>query len=361
MRILTHYIINEFIRPLFLGLVAFTSLLIISELFFQLHKWIDLKTPLPVCAEYLFWRMPEWLIQIFPVAILLATLFSLGGLSRHNELTAMKASGVSLYRIISPLIVICFFLVLGTFFLSEVVVPYANEKVDYVYNAKVLKRTIRDYQRQDDLVIAGEEGRMYTIKHLDGKKNLLLGVSVDQFNKNFAIVNQVHAKRAIWKDGYWIFYEGIIRQFDYNRRGTISEENFEEKVFYFPERLDHFCRKQKKPKEMNYLELKDYIAKLTKNGIPAVSEKVALHSKLSFPFSCLIVMIMGIPFALETSKSEKAIGFALSLFICFLFWGIISVGKAIGENRVLPPGLAAWFANIIFGIFGLALMLRVHR
>ena len=361
MRILTRYILNEFLKPFLLGLVAFASLLIISELFVQLDKWIDLKTPLLVGAEYLLWRTPEWLVQISPVAVLLATLFSLGRFARHNELTAMKASGISLYRIILPLLVLCLFLVLGSLVFSEVVVPYANQRVDYIYNVKVMHREVRNYQKQDNLVIAGEEGRMYTIKHLDGEKKLMEEVSVDQFNKNSALVNQIYAKKAIWKGNYWIFYDGVFRQFNYGEEKIIKEEKFEERVFYLPERLDHFCRKQKKPNEMNYFELRDYIRKLVKNGIPAIQEKVALHSKISFPFSCFIIMLVGIPFALQTSKSGRVMGFALSIFICFLYWGMFSVGKAIGENRVLPPALAVWSTNIIFGTLALALISKIHK
>lgn len=361
MRILTRYILNEFLRPFFLGVAAFASLLIISELFYQRVKWVDMGTPLLVCAEYLFWRTPEWLIQTLPVAVLLATLFSLGGLVRHNELTAMKASGISLYRILSPLLVFCLFLVMGSLLFSEVIVPYANQRVDYIYNVKVKHRKIRNYQQQDNLVIAGEQGRMYTIKHLDGEKKLMKEVSVDQFDKNSALINQIYAKKVVWKDDYWIFYDGIVRQFYQNEKGTIREEKFKERVIYLPERLDHFFRKQKKPGEMNYFELKNYIAKLTKNGIPAIREKVALHSKISFPFSSFIILLIGIPFALQTSKSGKVKGFAFSLLICFFYWQMFSVGKAIGENHVLPPVLAAWFANIIFGILGLALISKVHK
>mgnify|MGYP001079597679 CR=1 FL=1 len=361
MRILTRYILSEFLKPFLLGVVAFASLLIISELFVQLDKWIDLKTPFLVCAEYLFWRTPEWLVQIFPVAALLATLFSLGGLARHNELTAMNASGISSYRIVFPLLLLCLVLVLGSLLFSEVIVPYANQRVDYIYNVKVNHREIRDYQQQDNLVIAGEEGRMYSIKHLDGKKKLMEGVSVDQFNKDFAMVNQIYAKTAIWKGAYWIFYDGVFRQFIHEGTTPIKEERFKERIFYLPERLDHFCRRQKRPNEMNYFELNNYIAKLTKNGIPAIREKVELYSKVSFPFSCFIIMLIGIPFALQTSRSGKVMGFALSIFICFFYWGMFSVGKAIGENHILPPALAAWFANIIFGILGLVLISKIHK
>jgi len=361
MRILTRYILNEFLKPFLLGVVAFASLLIISELFVQLDRWVDFNTPFLVCAEYLFWRTPEWLVRISPVAVLLATLFSLGGLARHNELTAMKASGISSYRIVLPLLVLCLFLVLGSLSFSELVLPYANQRVDYIYDVKVMHREITNYQKQENLIIAGEEGRMYTIKYLDGEKKLMEGISVDQFNKNFDLISQIHAKKAIWKGNHWIFYDGVFRQFDYGEGRTIKEEKFEERAFYLPERLDHFCRKQKKPGEMNYFELRTYIANLTKNGIPAIREKVELYSKTSFPFSCLIIMLVGIPFALETSRSGKVMGFALSIFICFLYWGMFSVGKAIGENRVLPPVLAAWFANIIFGILALTLISRIHK
>lgn len=361
MRILTRYILNEFLKPFLLGLVAFASLLIISELFVQLDKWIELKTPLLVSAEYLFWRTPEWLVRISPVAVLLATLFSLGGLARHNELTAMKSSGISLYRIVLPLLVLCLFLVLGSLSFSELVLPYANQRVDYIYDVKVMHRKIRNYQKQENLIIAGEEGRMYTIKYLDGEKKLMEGISVDQFNKKFNLISQIYAKKAIWKGNHWIFYDGVYRQFDYGEERRIKEEKFNERIFYLPERLDHFCRKQKKPNEMSYFELRDYIAKLNKNGIPAIQEKVELYSKISFPFSCFIIMLIGIPFALQTSKSGKVMGFALSIFICFFYWGMFSVGKAIGENRILPPTLAAWFANIIFGILGISLIWKVQK
>ncbi len=361
MKLLTKYIIKQFFHAFLYGLCAFLIIVIVSELFEQLNRWFAYHTPFLTACEYILFRVPEWIVQTMPVAILLAVLFSLGGLAKHNELIGMQSSGISITKIIRPLLITGIVFSIISLFINELIVPRANQKVEYIFKVKVKHQKIENYLKRRNFIFIGEEGRNYSIGYFNGKKRIMQDISIDKFKEGAILSKQIFAKYAKWNKDHWEFHNGLVREFDKNGREIISEKEFTKKTFYFKETLKDFCSPQKKTNEMTFLQLYNKIKRLKKAAIPTTKEEVLLHLKISFPFSCLIIMIIGIPFALMTAKRGRIAGFTISVILGFIYWGAISVGQALGENKVLPPILGAWFSNIIFGIFGIGLTLRIKH
>ncbi len=360
MRIIPVYLVRRFLSPFFYGIFLFLIIIIVSELFDRRETLAHHSGVLFSFLEYLGWRLPEWLVQVLPVSVLLATLFSLGNLSRNNEIIALKASGLHIFQMVYPLILLTLGISLFSLVIGETLVPFANQKAEYTYTVKVKGRTMKSSTKFYDVIVSGKNGFKYTIGLVDSQKQALHNVSVYQFDSHSVLIRRIDAQKAVWqKNGKWLFYEGTI--FEFTKNQITHQENFSEKLVSLPESPGDLIPTRKKPRHMNFFQLKKYTERLQRQGIPVNKEKVLLHLKLAFPFSNLIILLLGVPFALEVGRGGKSIGFALSILISFLYWGTIIIGQAMGESKFLPPPLAAWFANIIFLLVGGILFRRVRR
>ena len=363
MKILSRYLAREFLIPLGLSILAFLMLVSFSEVFEQLEHWNFHNTPAHIAAVYIIYRLPEWLVKITPVAVLLATTFSLAQLHRTNQITAMRVSGLSLFQIIAPYSICAFGISIAILLMSETVVPIANMRVNYISQVVIKGKTSTSPMKLNNIILDGHDGRKFNVQYVDGEKGLVRDISIDRIAEPAVLIQHIYAKEAFWDDlsESWTLKSGVIRNFDSSGRSLISEEAFAEKEFMFPETLDDFFQRQKKPEEMNYGDLRAYIRRLDHLGISVQKEKVVLQSKLSFPFANIIILMIGIPFAMKTSKTSSPMGIFLSLAVSFLYWGTISLGEALGQNYLLHPIVAAWFGNIIFAAVGLVLISKTPR
>jgi len=374
MKILSKYLIKEFIRPLVLVIMAFMCIIMISEFFDRLDTLIKFKPGIVLTLKYFSLRIPEWLVLIMPLSILLATLFSLSNLSQNNEISAMKASGVSLLQITRPIMLLALLSVVMLITFNELIVPFSNKQANYTYNTLIKKQPFHENYMQYNIVVTGAARRKYTIGILDIRNKLIKNFTIDELSPELSLMRQIYSKEAKWNDFvshynkiffgrkyHWILSDGVIRDFDNTGKKVLKEELFSKKDFFLPESIEDLCSIPENLKHLSYFELKKYVVKLIKNGIPSHRERVELYSRIAYPFSCFIVALLGIPFAFNSPKSPRAVSFALAIFIIFIFWGIISVGQSLGESKVLPPFIAAWFANIIFGILAMVLLWKTRR
>ncbi|MDD5491379.1 MAG: LptF/LptG family permease [bacterium] len=361
MKIIDRYVLKQYGQAFFFALSCFALVVLISQFFDKIDTFLNYKTPPYKIIIYLFYRLPFWLVQVMPIATLLATLFSLSNMLRHNELTAMKASGLSLYRLLLPLFLFTAILSGLTFIFNETLASPLEYKAKLYEKHKIRHEEGLDYLMRNNVIYFGQDDRIYNIRFFDGQNNTMQDVQIDEFSKNRILVKQLVAKLGQWKDNHWIFTDGIIREFDQQGQNIIREEKFDLINPVLPETPSDFQREAKKSTEMNYRELKNYIIRLRKNGIPANKEQVELGLKFSYPFANMIILLVGIPFALWTKQASKVMNFGTGMGIAFIFWGTIEVGHALGENKVLTPLLAAWLSNIIFGSIGVWLLTKKVR
>jgi len=358
--VLHRYVIREYLKAFFLSLSGLILIYIVVLFFQKVDTFIKHQAPFLLIFEYLLYKIPEVIFQwTLPYAVLLSTLLTLGNLSRHSEITAMKAGGVSLYRITIPLFIIALFISLFSFLGNEYLVPLTNQKTRYLLSVKVRKEQQTSFFKNYKLWYHSDRG-IYNIQLLDTKEKVLKGITLYQFDDQFRCTRRIDAREAKWTDGKWKFYQGAIREF--GEGGSIRTVPFLEQEFSLPEDWESFQRIEHQAREMSYTELRNYIQKIRGSGYDATRYLADLYSKLSYPFLNLIMVLIGIPFALKTGRSGGvALSIGISVMIGFAYGVTFYVFLSFGKSGVLPPFLAAWTPTLIFGLAGIFTLMSIRQ
>ncbi|MGQ9508778.1 MAG: LPS export ABC transporter permease LptG [Thermodesulfobacteriota bacterium] len=358
--ILHRYILREFLKIFSLSLSSLILIYMIVLFFQKIDIFIKYQAPLSLIILYLLYKSPEVLFQwTLPYGVLLSTLLTLGMLSRHNEITAMKAGGVSLYRIASPVFLLSLVLSLCSFWGNEFLVPLTNQKTQYLLSVQVRKEEPTSFFKNYKIWYRSD-GRIFNIQLLDPKEKTLKGVTLYQLDDQFHCVKRIDAREAKWLDGKWKFFNGAIREFE--EGGSIRVTPFTEKEYLLPEDWNSFQTIERQSKEMSYTDLKNYIQKIQLSGYDPTRYMVDLHAKLSYPLLNVVMVLIGIPFALKTIRSGGiALNIGISVMIGFLYGIIFYAFISLGKSGVLPPFLSAWFPTFLFSLGGVFALTSVRQ
>ena len=358
MRIIDRYVTTQFIVTLGAALIAFVIIYVLIDLIENLDTFIDNKAPFSIVVKYYFLYIPFMANLTLPVAVLLSCLFTIGHMVRYNESVALKASGVSLYRILLPLFRIGVLISVLALLFSELVVPSANNRRAYVERVEIKKRPSQDILRRSNIYLQDTPHRLIYIREYASRTRTATDVLIQEYDGD-RLVDRIDARTMTWEDPIWILKEGEIRTF------RDEEEQFEAfsvlRRSDFAFSPDDIAQRPKDPEEMNVLELRGYIDRIKRMGGDAQHWIADFHLKLSFPFTNLIIVLFGTALASVRRKSGAAIGFGISLFICFVYYTVMEAGRALGRAGDLPPLAAAWIGNGIFGIIGLSLLLKARK
>jgi lipopolysaccharide export system permease protein len=318
------------------------------------------------------------------MAVLIATIISIGELGRHGELTAMKSSGLSLYRITMPLVAFGLALTLGVLFLGETIVPRLNERGNEVYEEEILDQP-KDFEDfRGNFVYQNPEGYTYLVRSMF--VNDSGGASADQVEIQREMEDgtflRINAPQMTWEGetGTWALRNGELRVFPGpapvsadstvpDSASTSAARPIDERMFTFAllrsagisDSPQELLVESKDPEEMGYEDLVRYIDDRERLGADTRQEQVDLHMKVAYPFANFVILIFGIALvgsASHASRQSGTVGFGLALFLTIIFWGFLRVGQGIGYGGGLPPFAAAWLANGIFGLVGLVLLAR---
>jgi lipopolysaccharide export system permease protein len=359
-RILHRYVIHEFLS--ILGL-SFSGLLLayVVVLFFQrMPMFVERKAPAVLMVEYLLYKLPEVTFQwTLPFAVLLSTLLTLGLLSSHSEITAMKAGGVSLYRITLPLLFFSLVASACSFLGNEYLMPPAAQSAQYLLDVKVRKEESNVYFKRKKIWYRGDN-QIFNIQLIVPEKNVLKGFTLYQFDDTFRCIQRVDAKEAKWDNLKWTLVDGTVRDFGAN--GTIETTPFKEKDFPFKETWEFFHRVKLDPARMGYGDLVAYIEGIRAAGYDSTRYVVAKHAKISYAFMCLMMVLIGIPFALKTSRSGGiAVNIVISVAIAFAYGVTFYIFISFGKSGVLPPLVAAWTPTLLFSLAGIFTLMSVRQ
>jgi lipopolysaccharide export system permease protein len=387
MRILDRYLIRQFCFVLLFSLVAFWMIFMIVDLVENLDKYIDRHATLFVVIKYYLFYTPYIVVLALPVAMLLSCLFSLGQMAKHNELTAMKSAGISLYRILSPLFVLSFVISLLTLVVGESVIPYTYQKMMDVKTVEI-ERGKRDLDLLlQDVFVQGSGGIIFHLASYDTKAKTGTDVLVQRFEDN-RIKEEIQAKKVRWNGNGWMFENGVEMIFSDSLATTAVFDSVgrsdssppppppEERIVTGIEKYEAFdkllrldlkikpetlTKRKKKPDEMGYFELHKYVKTKERSGQLVAKEATDLDLKISFPLVNFIIVLFGAPIAANPKRSGLAIGFAISLFIAFVYYTLIRMAQSFGYSEKLPPLLAAWITNILFAILGVILLIKAKK
>jgi lipopolysaccharide export system permease protein len=308
-------------------------------------------------GSYFLFRIPMVISQILPAAVLLTSLVTCGNLSRHSEITAMKANGISLYRLAVSILTIATLTSLLIFFLNEWVTPYTNEEAENIRLVEVQKQPSMGSFKQDQIWYRGQKG-IYNFRLFDARTGTLQGITIHYLDRQMNLFMRLDAEKGEWKEGRWLFHNVLVTRFDDGEFPILTKSRQE--VVDLPETPADFQLVQKDVELMGYSELKRYIRKLRSEGYDATRYMVDLHGKIAFPLVSIILAVIGVSFSLRSERSGGiARGIGAGLVIGFSYWLVYAFGMSLGRSGTFPPFIAAWFANILFGAASVFLIRRV--
>jgi lipopolysaccharide export system permease protein len=315
--------------------------------------------------RYLGYQMPNIIFTVMPLAVLLSTLLSLGMLSKNNELVAMKASGVPLYRIAAPIMAVALLLSGMIFWANETVIPYCNSKSEYVKKVKIEKQPMLPSLKHDRLWFRGPDGEIINIGLVEFKKDIptCYGITFYRLDSNFHLVRRRDAEEMRWDNGRWVLKNGVTYDFkDGSRKSGLKVQSFTEQVIDLPEKPEDFRRVERLSEEMTFSELDNYIDRLRREGYNPQKYIVDLYGKVSFTLANIIMVIVAIPFSLKTSRSGgMALGIGISVVVAISYWLIYSFSMSLGHAGRFPPFFAAWLANMLFFSAGVYMFLQTDN
>ncbi|MFQ5892882.1 MAG: LPS export ABC transporter permease LptG [Nitrospinota bacterium] len=360
MRILKAYLRGEFLKFFSLILVSFVGLYLIVEFFERVDDFVEHGATWLAVAQYFAYKLPLIVFQVVPFAVLLATAVTFSILSKNNEITAMKASGVALIGIASPIMVMALFVSGVTFAANEYLIPYTNWKHRYTFEVTIRRRHLTGLLRSTNIWYQGEDNIIWNVHHLDKASGRLNGISLYRLNAANRLFQRIDADSAHWDEGQWRFDNVYIR--DFHADGSFRTEYFPTKRFPFTEQPWNFAEMQKDPQEMSYKELRQLVQEIRANGYDDTLYAVEMNAKLATPLTAFIMALFGVPFSLRTGRRGGLfLGIALSVVIGFSYWVLSSVSVALGYAGHLPPVLSAWSPNLLFSSSGLYLLLSVPQ
>jgi LPS export ABC transporter permease LptF/LPS export ABC transporter permease LptG len=359
-QLLDVYLLRSFVYYFVLLTVGFILLFEVFT-FFELLDDIAQHRVGPVeITQYFLFLACYLFYQLAPLAALVSVLITLGVMTKNNELVAFKASGLSLYRIALPLLLAGIFLAASLVILDDTYLPYANQRQDALRN-QIKGRPAQTYYQPSRQWIFGERSKIYNYELFDPDRELFGGLNVFELNPaTFEIRRRIYAARAHWdsQQGLWILESGWIRDFD---RGQVTRYTpfLANALNELSEPPSYFNREVRQSYQMTWWELKRYIGDLHQAGFDVARLSVQLQKKLSFPLVAPIIILLAIPFSILVGTRGAVGGLALGVGIAIVYWAASALTEAMGAVGQLPPLLAAWAPDTVFGFLGLYFFLKM--
>ena len=358
--LLDDYVLRDFFAYLGMIMATFLTLMLVFTLFELLTDIMRNHISAVVVGDYLLNVCPYFIYNLAQYGVLLAVLITFGLMERSNEVTAIKATGISIYRFIVPVLVICAVLAAGLFFFDQVYLPHANKRQDALRN-QIKGKPAQTYLRPDRKWIFGQHSDIYYYQFFDADRDQFANISVFQFDpRTFAITHRVYAERAHWSDvtQRWIYEQGWVRSLSGD--SIESYRQFDVTAFaQYSEPPTYFKKEVKQSSEMSFDELRRYIHDLQQSGFDVVRLRVQLQRKLAVPVVTLVMAVLAIPFSLSAGKRGAVTGIAVAVGIAGVYEVVSRLFESMGNLSQLPPGLAAWSPDLIFALLGAYLILKV--
>ncbi|HEY0969936.1 MAG TPA: LptF/LptG family permease [Gemmatimonadales bacterium] len=353
---LDRYVLSEFLRVFVVTAIGFPVLVVMIDLTDNLDKYLDRRLPIAdIALSYLFW-LPETMFMVLPAAVLFATVFTVGALTRNSEITAAKASGISFYRLVAPVFVGAVVAAGIGLALGELA-PETSSRRNELLGERAGSGQMRSY-----FVHPADEGVVYKVRFLDAAQGRMDAVEVERRGSGPQYPTLVFtAVAADWsaERNSWTLRDGAMH---------VLPDSTHDVVFSFDSsharKLDappvDLTEAQREPEDLNYEELGRYIAALERAGNDANTLRVERMLKIAIPVTCIIIVLFGAPLATSNQRGGAAFGVGISLGTTILFLVLIQLTKAIGGKEIVQPELAAWIPSVIFGTIGLVLLWRVR-
>ncbi len=363
MWLLDRYLMGKYLSMLGIAMTALLSIYLIIDFVEQLRKYLNADTQLIDIIVYLSLKIPGILYQLAPLAVLLATLVTLGTLAYDNEITAMRASGINLGRLTFSFLVLALLVSLLLLAADRSLIPTMNERANFVRKVVLEQRPAHALFTQNRVWLRVSADTFMNVQLVDLSQSTLFGISLYRLSQDFVLQEMVDAEEMRYDDNQWALISGIKRRFLDD--GKIQTMTFDQEYFDLKEEpVELRKRLAVKSDNLTLPELASYIDRLEENGYPTAKYAADYYGRYAFSFASLIMAILGISITLMelgTRQKHFARSIGLTLLIGFNYWIIHEFALGVGRGNVLPPALAGWTANILFLGIGVFLMSRVRQ
>jgi LPS export ABC transporter permease LptG/LPS export ABC transporter permease LptF len=357
---LDRYVLREFAKVLAFVVLSTAVLFLIVDYTEISGHASENNIPTSVVIAYYRYFILQIIDYTIPLSVLLATLITFGILSKNNEITAIKANGISLYRVALPVLSVAAVVCVISYLLLDFVLPYANERAGQLKARIKGDETARVFSEDQRQWIFGKGRYLFNFLSYDEGKKTLSRVQVFEFHPTeFRLTRRIYAEEARFDGTGWWFVNGWIRSISDDGRASYTPMPAPLRLHY-PERPEYFASEVKAPNQMTYSELRRYIADLQRSGYAADELMVELYRKTSWPFISLIMTLIALPFAFRIGKRGALYGVGIAIALAFVYWSLFGVFTKFGEVGNLPAILSAWSANILFAIAAIYMFLRVE-
>jgi LPS export ABC transporter permease LptG/LPS export ABC transporter permease LptF len=363
-RILDQYVVFEFLKTFSLVLSAFVMLMLVFTAFDLLGDILRNHVALSKVGAYLIYLTPDMLYHLAPLAVLIAVLVTFGALNRNSEIIAMKATGISLYRLVIPVVGIAAILALSLFLFDQFYLPQANQRQEALRDF-IKGRPPRTVLHPEQTWIFGQShpgapSRIFHYQFFDPDQNEFANLSIFEFDPStFSLSRRIFAERVRWdpQSASWRFLNGWQHDIENGKvkaYGEFRQTSFPE----IHEDPGYFTKEEKQAQEMNFSQLDHYIADLRQSGFDTMRLRVQLWHKLAYPLIAVVMAMLAIPFALSMGRRGSLTGIAVAIAVALAYFVVDGLFSAMGNVNYLPAALAAWSPDILFALTGGYMLLR---
>jgi lipopolysaccharide export system permease protein len=357
-KLLDRMLLQRFFINLFIAVISWIVIFVIMNIIENLSKFIDNGATLSQFFLYYLYFIPFVIKITLPIAVLLTALFTINSFAQNDEIIAEMTAGLSLYRILKPILVTALFISILSSLFDEFVVPASNQKRMALYDYEVTHKTRPSEKSRSNIFVQDSTNRKFVIKYYNGKSKKARGVSIQTFD-NSRLISRIDATSMKWQNNYWLLHNGRVRLF-VNQDETFY--TFKDSIFSSTKlKPSDLMVIQKRPEEMSLRELNYFIKNQRTIGSDVKKWLVERHLKFSVPFINFIVVLLIAPFAARKKRSGIGLSFGISLLVSFLYFIIIRFGQVLGYQGTLNPVLAAWMGNIIFLTIGLISFYKLQK
>jgi lipopolysaccharide export system permease protein len=360
MILLHRHMLRSFIRPFIFCAVFFLAMFVVVDLLNQLDEFLGAGADYRVIGLYYLSMIPVILAQTLPAAVLLAALYALGVLNRHNEIIAMKSNGVSGFRILQPVFLAGLVISFGLFAMNETITPQATVTTSSIKYGLIKKKSADIEERSiQNVTLLTDRHRMVYAREMMLNTRSMYDVIILEHRSNMTLKSKTTARSGVFLNGQWVLYD--VLEYDVDQSGNVTDKprTLERKEVDIKESPEDFLTQYAQPEHMSYFNLRKYIKGTRITGYRASSRLlVDLHEKLSSPFMCLVMLLVSAPLALISRRGGAMLSIGMGLLVIVIFYSFAAVSTALGKGGILTPMTAAWLPNISFGLIGLYLIRR---
>jgi len=356
-RILDKYLLRQYIFSFLIIFFSFSVIFIVIDVFDNLPRILKYTNDYLLISQYFLFRLPYLFVLISPILVILSGLFLMSSLSKYNESIAIRAAGISIFRMVLPILLCGLVVSVCVAYFGESVLPKAENKRTLIFNVEMRGREVEDIKLRPNIFYADDK-YTYFIGFFDGYQNRMRIIDITEQDEQNQIVRKIQANDAVWNGEDWVLNQTHDRRFE----NSVLTRYEQHTSIILPEvkvTPTDFVKSAKKPMEMNYLELREYIGRLKKIGEKYHREETDLYTKISFPLANFIVLLFCVPLASASVRSKgRGLIFLLGILICLSYLMIVRIWQSLGYNEIISPLAAAWFPHILFFVAGVVFVIK---